>query len=81
MGRELCLWPLDDIKECQRLGAGDRAMGRKGRCRRSAGDVVCIGPSDGSVVDQGTVHVMTRNKKEAHRPRVSYLSAAKSQGT
>lgn len=42
--------PLDDIKECQRLGAGDRAMGRKCRCRRSAGDVVCGSPGDGSVV-------------------------------
>ncbi len=49
-GRELCLRPLDDVKECQRLFTVDRAMGRKCRCRRSAGDVVCIGPSDGSVV-------------------------------
>lgn len=42
--------PLDDVKERQRLGAGDRAMGRKCRCRRSAGDVVCGSPGDGSVV-------------------------------
>ena len=42
--------PLDDIKERQRLGAGDRAMGRKCRCRRSAGDVVCGSPGDGSLV-------------------------------
>ena len=50
--------PLDDIKERQRLGAGDRAMGRKGRFGRPAGDVVCIGPSDGSVVILATRHIV-----------------------
>lgn len=57
-GRQLWLRPLDDIEERQRLGAGDRAMGRKCRCRRSAGDVVCIGPSDGSVVILAARHIV-----------------------
>ena len=50
--------PLGDVEKCHRLGAVDRAMGRKCRCRRSAGDMVCIGPSDGSVVILATRHIV-----------------------
>ena len=50
--------PLDDIEERQRLGAGDRAMGRKGRFGCSAGDPVCGSPGDGSVVILAARHIV-----------------------
>lgn len=50
--------PLDDVKECKRLSAVDRAMGRKGYVGGSAGDLVCGSPGNGLIIILAARHVI-----------------------